>query len=167
MELPTPADIISARNKAGLTQTQAAELVGATLRGWQGWESQPGSAASRQMPAGLWALFLLKTDQAPGARLLSTQNGWGRVLAREPRPAVQLPDGSRDEQIELLLDQVASLRDQVELLDETLASERQAAQQRLEAAQAHADAWQKQAAAVRELEIQLTAEKKALRERQS
>ncbi len=46
------------RLKAGLTQTQAAELVGITLRGWQYWES-----GERKMPAVAWELFCLKAKK--------------------------------------------------------------------------------------------------------
>lgn len=53
---PTPADIIAGREVAGLTQTQAAELVHGSLRTWQQWE-----AGDRRMHAGLWELFRLKT----------------------------------------------------------------------------------------------------------
>jgi putative transcriptional regulator len=52
---PAPANIRSAREAAGLTQTQAAELVHGTLRTWQQWE-----AGDRRMHAGLWELFRLK-----------------------------------------------------------------------------------------------------------
>lgn len=54
---PTPADIKSRRLMAGLTQTQAAALVGTKLRGWQYWE-----AGARHMPSGLWELFVIKTQ---------------------------------------------------------------------------------------------------------
>ena len=47
-----PSQIISARKKAGLTQTQAAELVCTTCRVWQQWE-----AGDRRMHPGFWLLF--------------------------------------------------------------------------------------------------------------
>lgn len=56
MTLPTPSEIIAARKAASLTQTQAAELVGASLRGWQHWEN-----GDRKMRPGLWELFKSKT----------------------------------------------------------------------------------------------------------
>jgi len=52
---PTPADIRKARESACLTQTAAAELVYAGLRGWQEWE-----AGTRRMHPGLWELFIIK-----------------------------------------------------------------------------------------------------------
>ena len=58
---PTPAEVRAAREAAGLTQTQAAELVRGTLRAWQGWEAPAGQADARRMHPGLWELFLLKT----------------------------------------------------------------------------------------------------------
>ena len=55
---PTPITIRQARATAGLTQTEAARTVRASLRGWQQWE-----AGHRAMPAGLFELFMLKTGQ--------------------------------------------------------------------------------------------------------
>lgn len=51
----TPADIRSARERAGLTQTQAAAIVNRTLRTWQHWE-----AGTRTMGQGFQELFRLK-----------------------------------------------------------------------------------------------------------
>ncbi|MFV0276591.1 MAG: hypothetical protein ACK5HY_05325 [Parahaliea sp.] len=45
---------------SGLTQTEAAQTVQASLRGWQQWE-----AGDRAMPPGLFELFMLKTGQWP------------------------------------------------------------------------------------------------------
>jgi putative transcriptional regulator len=58
---PTPDEVRSARETAGLTQTQAAEMVRGTLRAWQGWEAPEGEPAARRMHPGLWELFHLKT----------------------------------------------------------------------------------------------------------
>jgi putative transcriptional regulator len=58
---PTPDALRAARNRAGLTQTEAARLVHSKLRAWQKWEW----GESRMHPA-LWELFSLKT--APLAR---------------------------------------------------------------------------------------------------
>lgn len=52
---PSPHDIRAIRSDAGLTQTQAAQLVHSTLRTWQDWE-----AGKAQMHPGLWELFRLK-----------------------------------------------------------------------------------------------------------
>jgi len=57
---PTPAAVRKARIAAGLTQTEAARTVRASLRGWQQWE-----AGDRAMPPGLFELFMLKTGQWP------------------------------------------------------------------------------------------------------
>lgn len=57
---PTPAAIRDARAAADLTQTEAAQTVRASLRGWQQWE-----AGDRAMPPGLFELFMLKTGQWP------------------------------------------------------------------------------------------------------
>lgn len=57
---PTPAAIRDARAAAGLTQTEAAQTVRASLRAWQQWE-----AGDRAMPPGLFELFMLKTGQWP------------------------------------------------------------------------------------------------------
>ncbi len=57
---PTPVAIREARLAAGLTQTEAAQTVRASLRGWQQWE-----AGDRAMPPGLFELFMLKTGQWP------------------------------------------------------------------------------------------------------
>jgi putative transcriptional regulator len=57
---PTSAAIRKARDTAGLTQTEAAKAVRASLRGWQQWE-----AGDRAMPPGLFELFMLKTGQWP------------------------------------------------------------------------------------------------------
>ncbi len=60
----TPSKIKAARLKAGLTQAQAAELVGApSYRTWQNWER-----GINAMPAAEWELFQLKTKpiKCPG-----------------------------------------------------------------------------------------------------
>ncbi len=57
---PSPAAVRDARIAAGLTQTEAAQTVQASLRGWQQWE-----AGDRSMAPGLFELFMLKTRQWP------------------------------------------------------------------------------------------------------
>lgn len=42
MKSPSPEAIKKARLKAGLTQKQAAELIGYSRRAWQTWESGGG-----------------------------------------------------------------------------------------------------------------------------
>ncbi len=53
---PNAVTITKARHDRRLTQTQAANLVGVTLRSWQSWES-----GQHKMPSGLWELFQIKT----------------------------------------------------------------------------------------------------------
>lgn len=57
MQTPTPETIRKARQAAGLSQTAAAKIVGATLRAWQYWE-----AGERPMRPATWELFTLKTN---------------------------------------------------------------------------------------------------------
>lgn len=60
---PTPAEVRAAREKAGLTQTQAAQVIYSTLSAWQKWESEEGAAEARRMHPGLFELFLIKTRE--------------------------------------------------------------------------------------------------------
>ena len=55
---PTPAEVRKAREKAGLTQAEAGELIGASMRAWQNWEY-----GKRNMPAAKWELWLIKINQ--------------------------------------------------------------------------------------------------------
>ena len=55
---PAPAEIKAARIMVGLTQTEAAFLVHASLKTWQNWESESGE--SRKIPLAAWELFLIK-----------------------------------------------------------------------------------------------------------
>lgn len=74
---PTPNEVRQAREKAGLTQTQAAELVSPALtapyKTWAGYETpagEPGQRGNhRAIPLATWELFLLLTDQHPFMRL--------------------------------------------------------------------------------------------------
>lgn len=54
---PTPAAIRTARTAARLTQTEAAQRIGVSMRTWQQWES-----GSRRMHPGLMELFKSKTE---------------------------------------------------------------------------------------------------------
>ena len=58
MTLPTPQQIKTARQAAGLTQAAAAQLVGVLLRSWQRWES-----GERKISATAWKLFKIKTER--------------------------------------------------------------------------------------------------------
>jgi len=52
---PSPKEIAAAREAAGLTQTEAGELIHASLRTWQQWE-----AGDRRMHPAFWELFKIK-----------------------------------------------------------------------------------------------------------
>ena len=60
---PTPEQIRAAREAAGLTQVEAADMVHAALNTWSQWER-----GQRQMHAAFWELFRIKagrTNQQP------------------------------------------------------------------------------------------------------
>lgn len=74
---PTPQEIAEARERAGLTQKAAAELVYTPVRTWEGWEM----GKSPMHPAA-FELFIAKTTGAHGFRwtpALSEQRGSYRV----------------------------------------------------------------------------------------
>lgn len=54
--MPTPEQIKKARMDAGLTQTQAGELIYKSCRAWQQYEK-----GDREMDLAYWELFLIKT----------------------------------------------------------------------------------------------------------
>lgn len=58
---PTPEQVRAARERAGLTQTDAAVLVHTTLRTWQQWEAEAGTVGHRSMHPAFWELFTIKT----------------------------------------------------------------------------------------------------------
>lgn len=59
----TPEEIKRVRLAAGLTQTQAAELVHVTLRSWQRYE-----AGEKRIHPAMWELFLIKKPPAVNRR---------------------------------------------------------------------------------------------------
>ena len=69
MKSPTPAQIQQARAVAGHTQQEAAVLVGlsgpSAGRTWRRWEADVETPSRREMPPGLFELYLLKTGQHP------------------------------------------------------------------------------------------------------
>lgn len=65
---PTSEDVRAARDRAKLTQLEAATLVHVTYETWRSWEAPEGSAKHRNMPIGSWELFQLKTKPAPRRR---------------------------------------------------------------------------------------------------
>jgi putative transcriptional regulator len=54
----SPEEIIAARDRADLTQTDAAKVVHASLRGWQQWEK-----GDRRMHPAFFELFIIKTER--------------------------------------------------------------------------------------------------------
>lgn len=61
LAVPSPTDITAARQEAGLSQAQAAELVGLGDKArWAEYER-----GARSPDAARWALFLLATGQHP------------------------------------------------------------------------------------------------------
>lgn len=61
---PKPAEIRAAREAAGLTQTEAAELVYCHINTWQQWESDEPGTARRMHPA-FWDLFRRRVAELP------------------------------------------------------------------------------------------------------
>lgn len=55
---PNPGEILAARTKAGLTQTEAGKVLHTTVRVWQQWES-----GERRMHSAFWQLFKIKTTR--------------------------------------------------------------------------------------------------------
>jgi hypothetical protein len=70
---PTPAQVRQARESAGLTQAQAAQLVSPSevrpYRTWQNYETPADRSGHRPIPLALWELFLLMTQQHPTMQL--------------------------------------------------------------------------------------------------
>lgn len=60
--VPTPQEVRAAREKAGLTQAEAAVKVLGSVRAWEKWESLDASE-NRRMHPGLFKLFLITTGQ--------------------------------------------------------------------------------------------------------
>jgi DNA-binding transcriptional regulator YiaG len=76
---PEPHEIVGARQASGLTQAQAAEVVGLSAQPrWAEYE-----AGRKRMPGQRWALFLLMTDQHPRLKLVRRR---GNGLADQPHP---------------------------------------------------------------------------------
>lgn len=59
---PTPAEIRAARDRAGLSQADAAAKVLGSKRTWEKWESED-AVENRRMHPGLFKLFLIVTNQ--------------------------------------------------------------------------------------------------------
>jgi putative transcriptional regulator len=65
LKSPQSDQVKVTRKALGFTQKESAEMVHCSLRAWQLWE-----AGDRNMPAGIWELFVIKTELHPiyGAR---------------------------------------------------------------------------------------------------
>lgn len=61
MKRPKPEEIRAGREARGLTQTQAAKVIGKSLGAWQKWESVESSARHRKMDPAYWELFQIKS----------------------------------------------------------------------------------------------------------
>lgn len=72
IEKPTAADVKTAREAAGLTQSACAELFGYALRTWQGKED-PG-AGNRGLSVGEYAYLLLLSGRHPDYLLHEKKN---------------------------------------------------------------------------------------------
>lgn len=66
----TPELIKKAREAAGLSTAQAADLVGVTQRAWQLWES-----GDRTMRKPMWELFTLKAQGATATPSIAEHKG--------------------------------------------------------------------------------------------
>lgn len=61
MNHPKPTQVAEARNKAGLSQSEAAKLVYSSRPSWARWEAVGDNHVP--MPRAEWELFLIKTGQ--------------------------------------------------------------------------------------------------------
>lgn len=66
---PTPADILAARQTAGLTRAQAARASYAAVRTWHQWET-----GKRRMPVASWMTFLHRTNARDMSRFDAAHN---------------------------------------------------------------------------------------------
>ena len=95
---PTPQEVRAARFKAGLNQTQAAQLISTALakpyHSWHPYELPLGTKYARPIPLAVWELFVLMTDQHPMFSLMENQAGHGKSTAIGRIP---LPDTTPDQ----------------------------------------------------------------------
>lgn len=77
LQQPSPAEVRQTREKAKLTQTEAAKLVSPSktkpYRTWQNYEIEVGQKGHRAISLATWELFLLLTDQHPTHRMVSKE----------------------------------------------------------------------------------------------
>ena len=60
--VPTPQEVREARDRAGLSQAEAARKIISSKRSWEKWESL-STGEIRRMHPGLFKLFLITTGQ--------------------------------------------------------------------------------------------------------
>lgn len=65
----TPEQVKKLRQRAGLTQKEAAEIVRVVLRSWQSWEAPTDTSKSRKISENIVELFCLKTGISYPPRL--------------------------------------------------------------------------------------------------
>lgn len=69
LTIPTPEDVKRARTGLGLSQAQAAGVLGSktkfAYKTWSSYEAPTDHPRHRAMPLAIWELFLLKTSQHP------------------------------------------------------------------------------------------------------
>jgi DNA-binding transcriptional regulator YiaG len=74
----TPENVIGLRLEVGLTQPEAAEFAGVSLRTWQTWES------TGQLPPGRWEELVVELSD-PQTRLTLLRDRSDRPAAQKPR----------------------------------------------------------------------------------
>jgi len=91
MPVPTGDQLKAARTAAGLSQAQAAELMGYPLQtGSRGgvqsrtWQALESTSDERNMQGPVYAMFLLLTGQHPHFRLAPRQDAGAQVPAATP-----------------------------------------------------------------------------------
>lgn len=71
---PSPEEVRAVRERAGLTQEQAATLVSPASRSpyktWAAYETPVGNANHRAIPLATWELFLLLVEEHPTTKLI-------------------------------------------------------------------------------------------------
>ena len=72
---PTASEVKAARERAGLSQDEAARRVSTAqnqpYRTWQGYEVPEGQSGHRAIPRATWELFLLLTGQHPFLQIVA------------------------------------------------------------------------------------------------
>lgn len=69
---PQPAEIRAAREAAGLTLAECAELVYVGLRAWQRYETERTSKEWRPMHPSMWELFRIKLAQRAADKVMAS-----------------------------------------------------------------------------------------------